>query len=195
MMQCKYHLSPVSIIVAVDTNGGFGKDGEIPWNIPEDMKHFKETTKGGVCIMGRRTYTDMLDMWHTRREKRLAKNTQKVIATIPKEILPGRESFVVTSNPEFNCPGATRVSGIAQAIQTLEIADQREIFILGGKRMFVEALAHTSTIHMTVIKGNHYNCTEFFPVQCISPDKYSITNGEETDNCYFVTYTRKGAGN
>ena len=42
--------------------GGFGKDGKIPWSIPEDLDHFKEITTGHICVMGRRTYTDMLAM-------------------------------------------------------------------------------------------------------------------------------------
>lgn len=182
MRTYRHHATPVSIIVAVDSDGGFGKEGKIPWNIPEDMKHFRETTKGGVCIMGRRTYSDMLRMW----EERQAKKTNAV-ATEPKQILPNRESFVVTSNPNFNCPGATAIGGITQAIQACPADDTREIFVVGGYRMFVEALSRTNKIHMTIIKGDSYGCNVKFPIHVLNKH-YQIVDGTETDKCYFVTY-------
>ena len=100
-MAIKTTISPLSIIVAVDESGGFGKGGKIPWNIPEDMKHFQEVTKGGVCIMGRKTYEDMLAMTTIRKEKEAAKETGSPPTTSElqrtiTEILPGRTSFVVT---------------------------------------------------------------------------------------------------
>jgi len=178
-------MSPVSIIVAVDSAGGFGKNGKIPWNVPEDMKHFRERTKGSVCIMGRRTYDDMLEMWKERQAKR--KNAK---ATEPKEILPGRESFVVTSNPNLECPGATAVQSMTQAIQKCPADDQRPIFILGGYRMWIEALSRNPVIYMTIIKGDHYECTKKFPVHILNKH-YNIVDGTETDKCYFVTYAPK----
>lgn len=56
-----------NIIVAVDCEGGFGKEGKIPWFLPEDFEHFKNMTTGHVCVMGRRTYEEMLE---TRKRKR-----------------------------------------------------------------------------------------------------------------------------
>ena len=64
------HKLDVEIIVAVDEDGGFGKDGKIPWHYSEDLKHFKEVTTGHVCIMGRKTYEDMLEMRKARDAKR-----------------------------------------------------------------------------------------------------------------------------
>ncbi len=184
-MSFRHYNSPVSIIVAVDSGGGFGKNGKIPWNIPEDMKHFRERTKGGVCIMGRRTYEDMLRMWKERQAKR--KNSK---STEPKAILPDRESFVVTSNPDFHCPGATAVGSITQGIQKCPANDTREIFILGGYRMFVEALSRCQAIYMTIIKGDSYDCNKVFPIQVLNK-YYNIVDGAETEKCYFVTYTPK----
>jgi len=134
-MRFKEKIPPLSIIVGVDTEGGFGKDGKIPWFFPEDLKHFQRTTTPGVCIMGRRTYTDMFEMIQSKREDPEAQ--------INDPILKGRESFVVTSNPDFEAHGATAVKGIHQAIQCLKIGDDRPIFVIGGFRMFYEALAFT----------------------------------------------------
>jgi len=138
-------VAPLSIIVGVDVQGGFGKEGKIPWNIPEDMKHFQKVTKGGVCIMGRRTYEDMLEMVQRKRKKAI------------KDILPGRQSFVVTSDEEFKAEGATVVKNIHEAVQSLDENDKREVFVLGGYRMFIEALTWTTKVYMTFVKGYSYD--------------------------------------
>ena len=168
-------VAPLSIIVGVDTRGGFGKEGKIPWNIPEDMKHFKKVTKGGVCIMGRRTYTDMLEMVQ-RKKKDI------------KDILPGRQSFVVTSDEKFKAEGAAVVKNIREAVQSLDENDKREVFVLGGYRMFVEALGWANKIYMTIVKGDAYGCDVFFPINSLN--KFKITDGSETEKMYFVTYER-----
>lgn len=185
MTSFRHYATPVTIIVAVDSDGGFGKDGKIPWNIPEDMKHFRETTKGGICIMGSRTYQDMLQMWGERQAKK-----KGAVATEPKQILPNRESFVVTSNPNLVCPGATAVPSLSRAIQSCP-DDTREIFVIGGYRMFMEAFSRANKIIMTIIKGDSYGCTVNFPIQVLN-DHYKIVDGKETDKCYFVTYTPRG---
>jgi dihydrofolate reductase len=192
-------MSPVSIIVAVDSAGGFGKNGKIPWNVPEDMKHFREKTKDSVCIMGRRTYEDMLEMWNdrqaarkkkTKSKKKSKKKAVEAVVTEPKEILPGRECFVVTSNSNLHCPGATAVPSISPAIQKCPADDKRPIFILGGYRLWVEAFSRQPVVHMTIIKGDDYECTKKFPIEILNKS-YHIIDGTETDNCYFVTYAPK----
>lgn len=183
-MSFRHHIyPPVSIIVAVDEDGGFGKQGKIPWHVPEDMKHFNAKTKGGVCIMGRRTYTDMLEMWKVRESKKKKKKKD----TEPKQILAGRESFVVSSNPELYCPGAKVVRNLTEAIQECPEGDTREIFVIGGFRMFVEAMSHGGPIYMTVIKGKTYDCDVKFPIQAINR-YYGIVEGRETKKCRYVTY-------
>lgn len=171
----------VEIIVAVDERGGFGKAGKIPWHLPEDLKNFQEVTKGQVCVMGRRTYNDMLDM----RVKRLA---DKGLDTTITEILPGRECYVVTSSDDLPTPGATRVKSLGSVRNKMK-ADPRTLFAIGGERIFTEALAWCNTIHMTVIKGN-YECDVSFPVQVLNK-KFSIISGKQTDDAYYVVYQRR----
>lgn len=178
----RYRMSPIEIIIAVDEHGGFGKDGKIPWNHPEDMKHFQEVTKGGVCVMGRKTYEDMLAMRKARDKKKKKKS-------VIQEILPGRDSYVVTSNKKFKAPGATVVSSLREAVQSLD-DDGRTVFVLGGYRMFIEALTWAQTIHLTLIKGVH-DCDRFFPVEVLNK-AFKIVSGEEADNLYFLQYKRKG---
>jgi len=167
-------MRPMAIIVAVDESGGFGKDGKIPWHSKEDFAHFKEVTKGHPCVMGRKTYEDMLAM---------KKDKDNI-----KEILPGRQSFVVTSNNEFEAPGATVVNGLRAAVQSLDGNDHRPVFVLGGEKLFIEALAWTETIHMTIMDGD-YDCDRFFPIKTL--EKFAIVDGKLGDGLKFVTYKRR----
>lgn len=172
---------PVSIIVATDDEGGFGKDGAIPWiNEPfatKDLRHFKSITDGNVCIMGRKTYQDMLKF-------RLSKIKKKDKIT---EILPGRESFVVTSEKRLKTPGAKVVKNIREAIHSLPANDSRTVFVIGGERMYIEALPWTSTIYMTVIK-KRYKCDKFFPIKALKD--FAIKHGEQEGEMQFLTYER-----
>lgn len=131
--------------------------------------------------MGRRTYTDMFEMIQSKRGSPQEQ--------IDEPILKDRESFVVTSNEEFEAHGATAVRGIHQAINTLAKDDDREIFIIGGERMYIEALAFTKTIYMTVVKGKPYDCDRFFPIRVLNKS-FKIVDGSETDDLYFIKYER-----
>ncbi len=71
----------------------------------------------------------------------------------------------------------------------LKKGDDREVFVLGGYRMYVEALAYTQTIYMTVVKGKSYDCDRFFPIEVLNK-KFKIVEGRETDDLNFLTYKR-----
>ena len=176
-MASRINIAPLSIIVAVDQDGGFGKGGKIPWHFKEDFDHFKEKTKDSVCIMGRKTYEDMLEMVKARK-----KDKTKVI----KEVLPGRMCFVVTRNKDYKAEGATVVQSITQAVQSLDQTDKREVFILGGFRMYVEGLAWANKVYMTIVKDK-FDCDVFFPVKSL--ERFKISEGRQTKELDFLTYT------
>lgn len=171
------------IIVAVDCVGGFGKDGVIPWHLPEDLQRFKKITEGHICVMGRRTYTDIL-------EARTLRDQQKGITEPITEILRGRQSFVVTSSETLETPGAIKIKDTNDVQKHIASDDIRQIFIIGGRRMFIQALSWTDQIMMTVVKGDAYDCDVFFPVSLLNK-KWKIVSGEETEKAYFVVYNRK----
>ena len=175
------NVHPLEIIVAVDEEGGFGKDGKIPWHYSEDLKHFKDTTTGHVCIMGRKTYEDMLAM----RKDMDAKKKKRGAAI--DEILPNRQSFVVTSNAKFKAPGATVVRNLREAVNSLAANDKRKVFVIGGERMYIEALTSTTFIHMTMVPGSHA-CDKFFPIKVLN--KFQIKSGKKEGELKFITYER-----
>lgn len=171
------------IVVAVDCVGGFGKDGKIPWVLPEDIKHFKEITTGHVCVMGRRTYEEILD---ARKLRDVAREIKSPI----DKILRGRESYVVSNQPDLTTPGATKVSGLTIVADRMSNNnDTRKLFVIGGRRMFIEALSWTNTIHMTILKGDPYDCDVKFPIDVLNK-KFHIDSGEETEKAYYVVYKR-----
>ena len=162
------------------------------WHFKEDFDHFREVTKGGVCIMGRKTYEDMLAMVKARKSKAIKTYETVQNNGVPpddaiKEILPGRECYVVTRDENYKVEGATAVRNITQAVQSLDENNNREVFILGGYRMFAEGLTWANKVYMTIVKGKSYDCDVFFPLQALK--RFKITDGKETDDLYFVTYS------
>lgn len=176
----------VSIILACDESGGIARDGTIPWIkkgkslYPEDFNFFKEVTKGTRCVMGRRTYEDIVDVTRQRAKKKI------------KQILPGREIFVLSRNEEYKPEFGTRITNVKDLL--LEDSD-KPIFIIGGRMLVIEALAFVNTIHLTVIENN-YDCDKKIPLDYIQKN-FNIIDGEHVisknnkDNLYFVTYKRR----
>ncbi len=196
-MTTKIKIPALSIIVAVDEEGGFGLNGKIPWNINEDMEHFRNVTSGGICIMGKNTYEDIHAIVSSRKKKDAHMCEQDKIdgsphvddnkVLIDTPILADRQSFVITTDINYKTPGVTPAISIANAIQMLDEHDNRQIFVIGGYRLFVEALSWTNMIYMTVIKNKRYNCDRFFPIEVLNK-YYKIIDGKETDKLYFLTY-------
>lgn len=179
-------LEDISIILACDTSGGIVKNGKIPWIVrgktlyPEDFNFFKEVTKNSRCVMGRRTYEDIVDVTKQRSKKNI------------KQILPGREVYVLSRNEEYKPEFGTRIGNIRDLF--FEQSD-KPIFILGGQKLAIEALAYVNTIHLTIIE-NKFNCDKKIPIDFIQKH-FTIVDGEHIiskhnkDNLYFVTYKRR----
>jgi dihydrofolate reductase len=174
------NLKPVNIIVAVEETGGFGNKGTIPWRdeafARDDFKHFQKITKGSVCVMGRKTYEEILEMM-------LKKKTKEEI----EFILPGRVCYVISRNPNLEVVGATVIPNLRKAMETHK-EDDKELFVIGGERLFTEALPWTKTIYLTVVK-NTYGCDRFFNLKYLD-HFFAIADGTKTDNLYFLTYKR-----
>lgn len=194
----------LSIIVAVDELGGFGKDGKIPWHLHEDLKRFKDTTTGQVCIMGKNTYLDI------RNRRPIVPTVNPVpspdekisteISTTVEDLLPNRKCYVISkslfnkqeysANMTVRLPGnMTAKDSLSKAVQDLGKNDNREIFIIGGEKLFIEAWPWTTKIYMTVVKGEPFDCDRFFPIKLLNED-FKIDTGTQTDKVYNITYRR-----
>lgn len=128
-------------VVAVDTKGGIGKDGTIPWKEPEDLKLFSRITKGQIVVMGRRTWDDPL---------------------MPKP-LPDRYTIVVTNRPfENDEPHPNMIIGPGQVEDTLS-AITKDVYVIGGGMIYETTKDLVERVYMTSIQGD-YDCDTFYPV-------------------------------
>jgi dihydrofolate reductase len=107
----------INLILARARNGVIGKDGDMPWRLPEDMAHFKRVTMGCPVIMGRKTWD-----------------------SIPTKFrpLPGRQNIVVTRQPDFKAEGAQCASSLEAAIELCP--QDSDIWIIGGAQIYAQAL-------------------------------------------------------
>lgn len=176
-------MRPISIIVAIDENGGFAKGGKIPWDFPEDFKRFQKITSGAICIMGRKTYDDILEI----RQKR---DAEKQITEPIKEILPNRTSIVLTRQHGKTFQGAETAESLRVAVENLKDDDLREIFVIGGEKLFIEGIQWAETVYITLVEGN-YHCDKFFPMKYFH--KYFVPKDcEKSGELKFMTYKRTG---
>lgn len=125
-------MSRINAIAAIgETTRALGKDNDLIWDIPVDLERFREITRGHPVIMGRKTWE-----------------------SIPPERrpLPKRANFVVTSNPDYDAPGAIIVSSVKDAIaQAKVVAGADEIFLIGGHGIFKEGLPYTDRLLLTLV--------------------------------------------
>lgn len=118
----------LSIIVAMTDARVIGRDNDLPWKIPEDLKRFKSITMGHPVIMGRRTFDSI------------------------GRALPGRRNIVVTSRP-LSVEGVQTASSLSAAL-ALCPEKEGERFVIGGARLFEEALGKADKLYLTLVHAD-----------------------------------------
>ena len=113
----------VSIIVATDERGAIGRDGGLPWRLPDDLRRFKAMTMGKPIVMGRKTWDSI------------------------GKPLPGRHSIVITRQAGFGVPGVTVAASLDEALRAA--GDVPEVCIIGGAEIYRLALPRADLIHLT----------------------------------------------
>lgn len=120
----------MNIIAAADKNWGIGNKGNLLTHIKEDMKFFKEMTTGKAVIMGRETFLSLPG----------------------QKALPERENFVLSTNPDFKAEGVTVCSSMEEAIEKAkESFKDKDIFFIGGERVYRESEKYASVAYITKI--------------------------------------------
>lgn len=115
----------ISLIVAMAENGVIGRDGDLPWCIPADLKFFKETTTGHPIVMGRKTHQSI------------------------GRALPERTNIVISRDPAFAGDGIVVVGGFDEAIAAA--GDAAEVMVIGGAQIYALALPHADRIYLTEV--------------------------------------------
>lgn len=129
-------MEPLALILAVAKNGVIGKNGQVPWRIPEDLKFFKQTTMGHAIVMGRKTYEET------------------------KRPLPGRRNLVVSRNPGYEAPGCEVFPDLESAIAAARATDPAP-FVIGGAEIYRLALPLATRIVLTEIDWDAEGDTVF----------------------------------
>jgi dihydrofolate reductase len=142
----------VSIIVAISNNNGIGKNNELLWHLPNDLKMFKSVTSGHCIIMGRKTYESI------------------------GKPLPNRTNIVVSNQKSLKIEGCEVVNSIQEALVVCKQKVESEAFIVGGEQIYQAALPFADRIYLTRV-----NCEKdadaFFPF--LKQDEWKIISNEK----------------
>jgi dihydrofolate reductase (trimethoprim resistance protein) len=120
----------ISLVVARSLNNVIGNGPHIPWRVKGEQKLFRDLTMGGILVMGRKTFESI------------------------GKPLPGRDTIIVTRNPEFSADGCSTAGSLADALAQVA-NDPRPVFIVGGGEIYQQALAHqlVDGVHLTTIQA------------------------------------------
>tara|TARA_R110002126_G_scaffold9539_2_gene43009 strand:+ start:1406 stop:1912 length:507 start_codon:yes stop_codon:yes gene_type:complete len=140
------------IILAMDIKCGIGKDGKLPWNLPEELAWFKKVTmwtedpkKQNAVIMGRKTWESLPEKYRP---------------------LPGRHNVVLTRNEEWQEPGVTLCNSFQESLDSLgPRTDIETIYVIGGAEVYKEALSHPDAyrVHLSTVPHD-YECDVFVSI-------------------------------
>ena len=115
----------ISIIAAVSENGVIGRDGQIPWDLPADLRNFKRLTMGHHLIIGRKTWESI------------------------GRPLPGRTMIILTRKPGYQTDGCLKAASLPEALEIAEQTGDDEVFIGGGSSIFEHALTLADRIYLS----------------------------------------------
>jgi dihydrofolate reductase len=131
------HSVEMVLVAALDEGRVIGRDGDLPWHLPADLRHFKQTTLGRPVIMGRRTF-ESLD-----------------------GPLPGRLNIVLTGQDDYEAGGCEVVRGFEQALDLAEKQGHDRVMILGGSGVFRQAIPGAAEMILTVVHDTYEGDTYF----------------------------------
>ncbi|MBU2051064.1 MAG: dihydrofolate reductase [Gammaproteobacteria bacterium] len=130
----------LSLIAALDIDHGIGRDNDLPWKLPDDLKRFKALTVGKPILMGRKTAQSL------------------------GRALPGRLNLVLTRSGQVPFDGMQAVASIEQALQAAGAAGAEELCVIGGGEIYRLAMAQATDLHLTWVQTTVPADTHFPPV-------------------------------
>ena len=142
----------VSLIVAASTNNAIGKDNQLLWHLPNDLKFFKNTTWGMPVIMGRKTFEAV------------------------NKPLPGRFNFVITRQADWKAEETISAIDLKDALQKAAETNCNEIFVIGGGEIYKQSIEIADKIYMTRVHATLEGDT-FFPA--IDETKFLLTHNQD----------------
>lgn len=161
----------ITIIAAMARNRAIGRHGRLPWHLPRELRHFKETTMGKPIVMGRRTWESI------------------------GRALPGRQNLVLSRDPAFRADDCDVVRSLDEAITR---ATGDEVMIIGGGQLYRESLPHTDRMILTLVDCET-SADTWFPDWAESDWRRAVLRTEFADDINAFGYqvielTRRPAG-
>lgn len=163
----------IAMIAAMASNRVIGKDNQMPWHLPADLRHFKRVTLGKPVIMGRKTYESI------------------------GRALPGRTNIVISGRQNYELDDAIVVASpeAALAVAREHIDEGSEIMVIGGGAIYDAFLPHAATLYLTFIDTEVEGDTQFPDYTSVGDwhEASSETHPSDDKNCYsyrFATLTR-----
>lgn len=165
----------ITLVVAMNYDNVIGIDNQLPWDIKEDLRHFREVTIGRPIVMGRKTFLSI------------------------GRALPKRKNIVITTDKSFSAPDIYCYSSVEEALNDLTHAE--EVCIIGGGIIFKETIGSADRLHITLVDKQIENSTVYFPKVDFERDWRLISTRDEllldqksnTEvRCTFMEYIKKG---
>lgn len=157
-------MNQLSLVVAVSENNAIGKNNQLLWHLPADLKHFKQITSGHTIIMGRKTYDSI------------------------GKPLPNRRNIVITRQQNLQIEGVEVVGSLEEAVALC--ANENEVFVIGGAEIYKTALPLAQKIYLTTVHQS-FEADAFFPE--INPNEWTETEKEshspDEKNAFSYTFS------
>ena len=145
----------ITLVVAAAENNAIGKNNQLLWHLPNDLKFFKNTTWGMPVIMGRKTFESV------------------------NKPLPGRINIVITRQPEWAAEGVIVAKDIGDAIKKAEATNCKEIFVIGGGEIYWQSIGIADRIYLTRVHKDFPDADAYFPD--IEEDQWKLISNEDFD--------------
>lgn len=156
----------LSFIVAVADNNAIGRGNQLPWHLPNDLKFFKRTTMGKPVLMGRKSYESL------------------------GKPLPGRLNIVISTQKDLQLPeGVLLYSDLQQGVERLQQENTDEGFIIGGGKIFEQAMTLVERMYITRIHTTVADADAFFPDIDHTHWKLVWEEPHEADEQHAYSYT------
>jgi len=154
----------LSIIVAISENNCIGKDNALPWNIPEDLKHFKDITNGHAVLMGQNTWESIPEKFRP---------------------LPNRKNIVITREKDYKVPENVEVYNSLDG--ALEKYKNQDLFVVGGASIYAQTICKVDQLFITEVH-QFVDGDTFFPE--IDKNIWKEISREKHDGFDFVLYKK-----
>jgi len=151
------------IIAALASNRVIGRNGDLPWNLPEDLAHFKQLTTGHAVLMGRKTYESM------------------------GAPLVNRKNVVLSAKP---IPGVETYHSLNDALAALQ--GQENVFVIGGGRVFNDTLSLADELYLTTVEYDVEGDTFFPEYKALVEKDFTVVDTIHRPDLLFQHFVRRG---